>query len=243
MTIADVYRSLWRRKLTVVALTVIFGATAWYLDGRRPDEYRATAVVRIQQKITDPTAALTALQTASILARTYADIATTLGTAQRVQHVLDGRVPLDQIAGNLEAKQVGNVDLLSISATSRDPRTAAAIARATPKALQQFVDQTGTTGERITVVELPTVPTHPFSPRPWVAAAVAAVVGLLFNGGLVLALELLGDRAVLEDVDRVGGAPVVGVIPNLSLRPLAQLPSAEAEGTLGALRARGPAGA
>ena len=241
---ADVYRSLWRRKLTVVALTAVFAATAWYIDAQRPKEYRATSVVRVQQKIADPTAAYSALQTAGLLARTYADIATTLGTAQRVERVLGGRVPLGQIAGSLSAQQIGNVDLLSLSATSRDPRTAAAIARAAPVALQQFVSQTGTAGERISVVDLAPVPTRPFSPRPWFAAAAAVVVGLLFNCGLVLALDLLGDRAVRDDeLDRLGGAPVIGVIPNLSLRPLAQLPHIDEARTLATIHLRRPAGA
>jgi capsular polysaccharide biosynthesis protein len=226
VTIADVYRSLWRRKLTVVVLTAILAGAAWYLVSRQPSEYRATAVVRVQQEIADPTAAYGALQTGAVLARTYADIATTLTTARYVERALGGAVPLDRIAGSLTARQLDDVDLLSVSATARDPRTAAAIAAAVPTALEQFVRDAGTVGERITPVELPSVPRKRVSPRPWLAAAVAAVIGLVFNGGLVVALEALADRTVRgSELERVAGLAVLATIPNVSLRPIGQLPA------------------
>lgn len=233
MTVFAVYRSLWRHKLLLVLLTASTAAAGWYLTSTRQPMYRASTLVRVQQTIADPADALGALQTAGRLAQTYVHIATTLTVANGIQKSLDGRVPLSEIAGNLEAHQVDDLDLLSLSATSPNPETALAIAARAPAALQRLVQRSAKTGDRISVVQPATLPAKPYSPRPLLALAIAAVLGLVLNGAVLLAYDLFSDRAVDgEPADEIAGRPVIALIPTLTLTTAAAI-----------VRARSPKGA
>jgi capsular polysaccharide biosynthesis protein len=226
VTVSDVYRSLWRHKLLFVLLTACMGAAGWYLSSRQAPVYEATALVRVQQRISDPAEAFGALQTAGRLAQTYAHIATTLTIAQNVQRSLDGRVPLREIAGNIEAHQVEDIDLLALSAKAGTPQQARAIADRAPAALQQFIAQTGTTDDRITTVQRPLLPKSPISPKPMLALALALLLGVVLNGALLIGFDLLADRALEPDeLEKLAGRPVIAVIPNLELTSIGALVS------------------
>jgi receptor protein-tyrosine kinase len=218
VSVVDVYRSLWRHKLLLVLLTACLGASAWYVSSTRPPVYEATALVRIQQSIDNPAEAFGALQTAGRLARTYAHIATTLAVAENVEEALGGRVPIEDIAGSIEAEQVEDIDLLAISVTNRDPARALAVADQAPAALQRFVEETGTTDDRIVTVQRPSLPEQPVSPRPLLALSLALVLGAILNGALLVAFDLRSDRALTPaELERLTRRPVIATVPNLAL--------------------------
>jgi capsular polysaccharide biosynthesis protein len=219
VTLSAVYRSLRRHRLLLVVLTAATAAAGWHLAALRPAEYRATALVRVQQKIADPADGLAELETAGRLAQTYVQIATTLSVADRIERSLHGRVPLSEITGNLEARQIAGLDLIALSATSPSPATAYAVAARAPAALEGFVASTADTGDRVIVIQAPQLPTRPYAPRPLFTLVVGGLLALLLNAALLFAWDLFADRAVTgEDDDEIGGRPVLALVPTLALK-------------------------
>jgi capsular polysaccharide biosynthesis protein len=215
MKVPDVYRALWRHKVLIVVMTAWVTVGAWYLTSRQPPTYQASSLVRIQQKVKTSAEAFAALQTGQRLAQTYARITTTLTIAEAIETKLGGVVPLREI--DLAAAQVDDLDLLTISASHRDPKRAQLIANVAPSAVRDFIQRTGTLNEEVILVQLAAVPASPSAPRVKLNVAVALLLGLIFNAALALLLEAVADR--LSDPDsfeRLAGKPVLATVPVLS---------------------------
>ncbi len=228
VTVPDLYRALWRHKIFIVVLTAGLVAAAWYLTSRQPRTYTATSLVRVQQKIRNPTEAFGALQTGGRLAQTYARITTTTTIARKVYESLGGKVPYSDI--ELSASQVEDLELMTISGKSESPQHAALVANAAPLALKSFIAGTGTLDDQVIFVQKARVPTAPSGPSLKLNVAIALVLGLIFNGALALLIEMLADRVSdPEEWERLTGKPVLVTIPVLPLgpAPVAAIPPAE----------------
>jgi capsular polysaccharide biosynthesis protein len=218
LAVKEIIRSLWRHKLALVALTAAAVAVAWHEASGAPPTYRSTSLVRIQQRVADPAAALGALESAGLLAETYAPIAKSTPVAEAVQHRLRDRVPLSDVAGNLSASVVDGLDLLRLQATASTPEEAQQLAAAMPAALASVVGAGPGSAEQLTVVEAADRPAHPFAPRPLRAALIALALGLLLNALLLVAWDSYADRAVTSvSQDRIGDQAVLALIPRLPL--------------------------
>jgi capsular polysaccharide biosynthesis protein len=121
----------------------------------------------------------------------------------------------------LSASPVEDLDLLSITARSDNRRNAAVAANAAPWALRAFIRRSGARTERIVTLKRATIPTSPVSRQLPLKIAIAAMLGLIFNGALALLLELFRDRLPAPDeLGRALGHPVLATIPSLRLHPL-----------------------
>jgi capsular polysaccharide biosynthesis protein len=233
VTVADVYRALWRHKLFIIVLTASLAVATGFLTSRETPVYEASTLVRVQQRIDNPGEAFGALQTAGRLAQTYAEIVATETIARKVQETLGGRVPLGEIAGSISASQIQDLELLSIGARSTSPKQAQAIANAAPQALRSFIEETGTIRDQIIMVQPAALPTNPVSPKLKLNIGLAILLGLIFNGALAVLIDVLGDRASEPDeLERLTGVPVLAVVPKLvlsSARDLASILPAEGE--------------
>jgi capsular polysaccharide biosynthesis protein len=84
-------------------LTLVTGIVVWFLASLQPKVYEATALVRIQQKITTAGDAFGSLEAGTRLAQTYARIVKTDAIDQRVAAALAG---LRATAGTAESGAV-----------------------------------------------------------------------------------------------------------------------------------------
>jgi capsular polysaccharide biosynthesis protein len=215
----DVYRALWRRRYMILALTAIATVFAYYLSSTQTKNYRASTLVRIQQKAADPGEAYTSLAVGEQLAKTYAQIVSTSSLRERVGQALGGGLSARDV--NISAAPVQDLALLHIYATSHDPRIAAMVANAAPGVLRSFIAQTQTINDQIVTINRAGVPNSPVSPRPLRTAVVAFLAVLIFNCGLALLLEFFRDRLPdLEELESAVGKPVLGTIPVLSFKAM-----------------------
>ena len=214
MATVDVYRALWRHRFLIIGLTALIGGVAWYVTSRQPRIYEASALVRVQQKITTIGDAFGSLQAGTQLAQTYARIATTDTVKNDVAATLPRPIPLSEI--NISASPVVGLELLQISARSKSPQTAALVANAATQALQTFISTTGTLRDQMVVVDKASVPTTSVLPRVKLTVALAVLLGLLLNCGLALLIEFfadpLPDQGEMEDAF---GRPVLATVPPL----------------------------
>jgi capsular polysaccharide biosynthesis protein len=213
----DVYRALWRHKIFIVVLTACFAAGAYFVTKRESPVYESSTLIRIQQRIQSPSEAFGALETGQRLAQTYAKIVGTRTIARKIYEDLDRKVPLGEIAGHVTGSQVQDLELLSISAKSANPRRAQLIANSAPAALRDFIAQTGTLRDQVITVQNAAYPTSKSSPNVRTTVLLAILVGLIFNGALALLLAILSDRfADLDEIERLTGKPVLATFPTLS---------------------------
>jgi capsular exopolysaccharide synthesis family protein len=212
--LTSVYRVLWRHRLLILVLTGVLLGTTWFLTERQTKEYTATSLVRVQQRVTQAEDVFGALQTGERLARVYERIAETRTVANIVRQRLPESVPDDAVA--IDAQQVSNLELLSLSVTNPDPQVAARVANAIPDALADYIQDTGTSRDRIQVIERATAPSSPSSPNLTLNLAIALLLGLILSCGLVLLIENLSDRVEdAEELERITGFPVIATIPTL----------------------------
>lgn len=216
MATIDVYRALWRHRLLIIGLTVLTGVVAYVVTSQQTKIYEATALVRIQQKITTANDAFGSLELGTRLAQTYAKIVETKAIDRRVAASLQGVVPASEI--NLSAKPVPEVELLQVSARSQSPTHAALVANQATAALKSFVNDTGTLRDQIIVIDRASVPDSPVSPRVKLVVALAVLLGLILNAALALVADLFADRMPdATDIETVFGRPLLAMIPSLSL--------------------------
>jgi capsular polysaccharide biosynthesis protein len=218
VTATDIYRALWRRRFLILFLTAMTVATAYVLVSRETKMYNSSALVRVQQRVADPTQVGQAIGVAQHLAQTYAHIVTTDNIADKVFASLHGKVPRQNI--HLSAKPVEDLELLYISATSPVPAQSAAVANAAPVVLRKFIDaQPPALRDEIEVVNKAGVSTAPSSPDVKLAVIIAFLGGLIFNSCLALALEFLSDRLREPDeLEAATGVPVLATVPALIFR-------------------------
>ena len=214
--LTSVYRILWRHRLWIVLLTGVLVGTTWLLTSRQQKEYTASTLIRVTQKTTNAEDVFGALQTGERLARTYVPIAETYAVGREIRERVPDSVPDDAI--NIDAKQVGTLELIRLSSTYRDPEVAAKVANAAPAALKDFIEKKGTSRDIITTIEDAGVPSTPSSPNMKLNLAIAFLLGLILSGGLVLLIESFSDRVEgVDELERITGYPVIATIPVLKL--------------------------
>ena len=211
---ADAYRALWRHKWFVLLLTAGLVAAAWALTKQQQKIYKASTLIRVQQRTDNPEQVLGALETGQRLAQTYARIIETSTMAHRIFDELGQRIPYSAI--KVSAAPVQDLELVTISASATSPDRAKAVANAAPPALRAFIRATGTPTDQVITVERAGRPSRPASPNLKLNLALALMLGLVFNGALALLIEVLSDRLPSPDeLERVTGRPVIATIPNL----------------------------
>jgi len=225
VTNIDAYRGLWRRKVFIAVMSAIFVGVTWFLTTRQTPIYEASTLVRIQQSADDPDQARDSIEAAQQLTQTYAKIIETGSLSERVlrqvpveQRGAVGSVADMEVAGEaLVAEPVESLDLLTVFARSPSPRRAEVLANATPAALQAFIQETRTAGERIIPVSPALLPESPASPSLLLNLMLALVLGLLLNGALALLFELLSDRLPEpDDLEASIGLPVLALVPTMN---------------------------
>ena len=53
MTVADVYKALWRHKLLILVLTGLVVALTWFATEQRTKIYKSSVLVRVSQPVND----------------------------------------------------------------------------------------------------------------------------------------------------------------------------------------------
>jgi capsular polysaccharide biosynthesis protein len=254
VTAGDVYRALWRHKFFIAALTAIFVGATWYVTSQETRTYEASTLARVQERppSSDPTAT-------ALLAQTYAELISSGALNDEIRALLarcsrvnstpsrsaraatrrmcnslgtsGGRVALRRVSEvELSGSPVEDLDLLSITARSRNPTSAMVVANATPHALRTFIRSTGAPSEQIVIAKAATTPSSPVSRQLPLKLAIALMLGLIFNGALALLLELFRDR--LPESDELGqavGHPVLATIPTLRLHPVGAVEASREE--------------
>jgi receptor protein-tyrosine kinase len=149
----------------------------------------------------------------------YAGLLTGENLAGRVIDRLDLDLSPEDLAGTIDATARTGTVLIDVTVTDASPSRARQIADALGVEFPRLVADLETAGDRgdpsvdVALTDAPGPAVEPFPSMAVRVAMLGAVLGLLAGAALALARTLL-DRSVSrpEDAERLGGAPVIGVV-------------------------------
>jgi capsular exopolysaccharide synthesis family protein len=211
MTLNELLEVLWRRKLIVLAVTVIaVGAAIGALRVVTP-EYESTSSLSVLP--TDATNAIYILGVVDTITPVFADAATAPETLEQAEDNLPQGMSLSPIT----VQTFEGTPTFKVTARDSDPETARASAQAVSDALlaRQTTGDLDVSQVRLAQYSRPRTPTEAVFPRPAMTIAVALLLGLALGIGAALVRENLTTKVETpEAAERIAGVPSFAEIPN-----------------------------
>jgi len=151
------------------------------------------------------------------LAKTYATIAQSRTVEQNVIKDLDLSLTVAELDSLISINPVKTTEILEIQVTNTDPELAAAIANSMTQEFSKAVIEIKKV-DSVSIVDAAVTPDKPVKPNKTLNVLIAFVVGLMASVGLVFLLEYMDNTIkTSEDIEKLLGIPVLGVIPNYTL--------------------------
>jgi capsular exopolysaccharide synthesis family protein len=215
---------LWRRKWIVI-LTVLVATVATYAFSRQlPKVYEAEATLFVGNR-SDSASDFEAIQSAQVLARTYAELIQSENVADRVADELPGDETAAELLDRTSFRPISDTQLLVVEAEGDTPEEAAELANAYADTFVAYAESelSSETNGEVTVADRAQPPSAAVRPRPTLYAAVMFVFALFLGAGLALLRDRLDTRLGSEDeLSRELAVPVLARVPSLSRRKLSR---------------------
>jgi receptor protein-tyrosine kinase len=211
---------LFRRRWIALVVAVVAGvAGAVVVTARTPDTYRASSRLFVNLPVASGVQeALQGVQLSSQLLQSYATIATSRATAERIEDELDGRMPAGEVQGRVRAEVRPNTLLLDVIATHGQPAVAQELADAAAEAVVEVISDLESNKQNpveARVIDRAGLPSTPISPKPFENLLTGLGIGLAVGVALALILESI-DRSVRtpEHVEAAFGSQAVVRVPH-----------------------------
>jgi capsular exopolysaccharide synthesis family protein len=219
-------RVVWKRRWYALAgFLLAFGAAVAY-SVSVPRVYQSSATLFVGQSqvtLQDVNQGLALADLSSRMVKSYAQILSSRALAERA--VAEGalNVTPSQIQAGLNVNPIVDTLILRMTYSANDPDTAQRVATAVADAFVKQIKEIdtpdaskgGPVAVNVAIVDAPTRPGSPVSPRPKRDAALGGILGIMLGIGLAIGRESL-DVSVKnrQDAERLG-LPVIGQIPKL----------------------------
>lgn len=147
------------------------------------------------------------------LVKTYSTIATSRTVIEDVKSKQNLDYTVEQIKSMISATPQGDSQLLTLTVESESPETSARIANQLAYSLKA-ISKDILNEDSVHILDEALIPTAPSSPRPMLNMLIAFFIGLMVSVGIVFLLEYLDNTVkTQEDVEKLIGIPVIGIIP------------------------------
>jgi len=148
------------------------------------------------------------------LAKTYATIAQSRTVEQNVIKDLNLQMTVGELDSMISINPVKTTEILEIQVSNINPELAASIANSMAQEFSKAVIEIKKV-DSVSIVDTAVTPDKPVKPNKTMNVLIAFAVGLMASVGLVFLLEYLDNTIkTSEDVEKLLGIPVLGVIPN-----------------------------
>ena len=147
------------------------------------------------------------------LAKTYAAIAQSRTVVQNVIEDLELDLTVGALNKMTSVNPVKTTEILEIAILNTDPEQAAAIANSMADEFSKAVIDIKKV-DSVSIVDTAVTPMNPVKPNKTLNVLIAFVVGLMASVGLVFLMEYMDNTVkTSDDVEKLLGIPVLGVIP------------------------------
>jgi capsular exopolysaccharide synthesis family protein len=212
MNLSEFLEVLWRRKLIVIAVTLISVGVALGALGLATKQYEATSTLAVLPTGNSQNG-IFILNVVDQITPLYADAATSPQTLRQAEASL----PPGMHLGEITVKTFTGTPIIKVVARDPSPLTAQRSAQAVTRALLER-EAAGTVNfdqVRLEQYNRPDVPTEAVFPRPTLTLVVALLLGLGFGVGAALLRENLTTKVETpEALARITGVPCYAEIPN-----------------------------
>ena len=182
----------------------VYESSTTLIVGKKAEEAGSVAVQMLDNSV---------LQANLQLAKTYAAIAQSRTVEQNVIEDLDLPLTVGQLNSMISITPVKTTEILEIRVANTDPELAAFIANSMAQNFSEAVIEIKKV-DSVSIVDPAITPSIPVKPNKKLNVLIAFVVGLMAAAGLVFLLEYLDNTIkTSEDVEKILGIPVLGVIP------------------------------
>jgi capsular polysaccharide biosynthesis protein len=147
------------------------------------------------------------------LVKTYSELAKSRTVAEHAINSLGLGITPAALKEMISVTPKGDTEFLTISVTSKNAEQAMNIANQLAKSLKEVSLNVKKT-DNVSILDSALLPTSQASPRPMLNTAIAFFLGLMVSVGLVFLLEYLDSTVkTQDDIEKLLGVPVIGVIP------------------------------
>lgn len=148
------------------------------------------------------------------LAVTYGEIIKSKSVLDEVADTLGLKGGYEEIADNINVSSVNQTQIIEASVQDTNPRRAADIANAIPKAFTKEVKRI-TKANSVKVIDKAIVPKIPIKPNKVMNVAITAVLGIMMSLFVIFLLEYLDNKIKTpQDIEKHLGLPLLGVVPH-----------------------------
>jgi len=212
--------TLWRRKW-IIALTVIVATTAsYFLSAELPKVYSARATLFVGDRVSVNND-FEAIQSAQVLAKTYAELIQSRNVATQVAEALPGDLGPGRLLGRMTFRPVRETQLIVVEAEGPSPGAATTIADTYASVFASYAATRleAQTNGKVSIADRAQTSGVPIRPQPKLYAAIVFVLSFFLGAAVALLRDRLDTRLRSEDdLSTALGLPVLGRVPALSRR-------------------------
>lgn len=148
-----------------------------------------------------------------MLVKTYIELAKSRTVAENAINSLKLNIKPEALQKMISVSPKGDTEFLTIAVRSKNAEQAMLIANQLAKSLKEISIPVKRV-DNVQILDPAQLPTAPDSPRVMLNMAIAFFLGLIVSVGLVFLFEYLDNTVkTQEDIEKLLGIPVIGVIP------------------------------
>ena len=147
------------------------------------------------------------------LVKTYSEFAKSRKVSEHVIKSLNLKIEPDELQKMVAVEPKGDTEFLTITVKSKNPKEAMNIANQLAKSLK-FISNDVKKSDNVQLLDEALEPTRADSPNPKLNMAIAFFIGLMGSLGIAFLFEYLDNTVKSqEDIEKLTGLPVIGIIP------------------------------
>ena len=216
ISLKDLFATLKKRALLILTITVlavlVSGVTSFFL--LTPIYQSSTQLLVNQSKDEGTTYNTAEIQANLQFIETYNVIMKSPAILDKVIDELELDMSPSALANKITVASEQNSQVVKVSVTDENPEMAAKIANTVAGTFQKEIVEIMNV-DNVSILAKAEVSDHasPIKPQPLMNIAIALVVGLMLGVGIAFLLEYLDNTMKTEqDIERILGVPVIGVI-------------------------------